>query len=662
MTGADLDNAFGRCRRVAILEEVLEVVPGAAAFLSLLWVGGSAVFQQVDNSWHEYRVVDGLWQGCAWSALAFALAVLGVSKRFSLRMRREGRYVRLFLFLDDILMMSSLADLGLALEALTEELAVAGLQVSWPKTRCMHMRCREGADERLGAMGLEEVQGEIEILGSDLADDMSTSLRQMGSQAVPAATLRRVEAAEHLCSELRDLVSAPTEQPPVPAAWAILRLCVASALSYDQAIHPAHIIQPAVDRLDAAIDETLLTLLGSVGISARIREQVGWAGEFGGFSLPRIGARSHLLLLASLFRFAPGADQRCGDWCGCGCVLSAVSGRVVEAVAALAEQGWGFANEDLQLVSCEQIEDERWPWSCLAPDAVLAVLARAPVAGVGKLTAAWSREVDRLQAEAQYSVASSQEERARLLAVRTQVGARWLTESTADMRSFSTPVWRIAARLRLGLAVAEAGQCSHKYVAEDSRCAAHSDALGIHAACCAVGGLRLGRHHTIVRLLQRWAKEAGFQVNREMHVREWRRPKKDGSMKAAIMDLVCGGHTSLPARWVDVTVRHPLASTYIDEAERTAGAALAAARRDKLKNYPTRDGMHCTVFGLEVYGRITEEAAQLITEWAGAASQEKQALGLPARSARGRWLTELSAQLAWHTANAILVGTSDVQV
>ena len=95
----------------------------------------------------------------------------------------------------------------------------------------------------------------------------------------------------------------------------------------------------------------------------------------------------------------------------------------------------------------------------------------------------------------------------------------------------------------------------------------------------------------------------------------------------------------MPARWVDVTVRHPLASTYIDEAERTAGAALAAARRDKLKNYPTRDGMHCTVFGLEVYGRITEEAAQLITEWAGAASQEKQALGLPARSARGRWLT-----------------------
>ena len=57
----DLHNAFGRVKRGAVLEQVLETIPGAAPYLMLMWSAGSVVLQQLHEGWTEYTVVDGLW-------------------------------------------------------------------------------------------------------------------------------------------------------------------------------------------------------------------------------------------------------------------------------------------------------------------------------------------------------------------------------------------------------------------------------------------------------------------------------------------------------------------------------------------------------------------------------------------------------------------------
>ena len=303
----------------------------------------------------------------------------------------------------------------------------------------------------------------------------------------------------------------------------------------------------------------------------------------------------------------------------------------------------------------------RWSWDCLSPLDVLRRIEQAPIAGLAKLFGKWCRQADEVQADDQWRAAASEAERTRLLSVRNEVGGRWLSDSAAQLSLMSSAHWRIAARLRLGLPVAETGtRCQHTYCGQgpeaESRCLEPLDPQGVHAIACAVGGGRLSRHSGVLRLVTGWLREAGYgSVVREVLVPEWRRKKDDGSFQQAILDVRSELHGFLAPRWLDVTIRVPGADLYAGGAAKTRGFAAMRGEAEKHKRYPPSAGLTCTPLSCEIFGTLGTTFAGCIAEWSAAASLERQSFGLPARASRYRWFTELSVSLAMHAAESALL-------
>ena len=328
---------------------------------------------------------------------------------------------------------------------------------------------------------------------------------------------------------------------------------------------------------------------------------------------------------------------------------------IVSDVAYAAEPGVALLDTSLASAALE------WPWDCLSPFAVLRRIERAPTAGLAKFFGKWCRQAGEAQADSQWRAATSAAERTRLLAVRNEIGGRWLSDSAAQLSTMSSAHWRTAARLRVGLSVAEAGQrCQHAYCGQgpeaESRCMQPLDPQGVHAIACAVGGGRLSRHSGVLRLITGWLREAGYgSVVREVLVPEWRRKKDDGSFQQAVLDIRSELHGFLAPRWLDVTVRVPGADLYVEGAAKSRGFAAARGEAEKHKRYPPRAGLSCTPLSCEIFGTIGTAFSGCISEWSAAASLERQGFGLPARASRYRWFTELSVCLAMHSAESALL-------
>ena len=84
-------------------------------------------------------------------------------------------------------------------------------------------------------------------------------------------------------------------------------------------------------------------------------------------------------------------------------------------------------------------------------------------------------------------------------------------------------------------------------------------------------------------------------------------------MELAILDIECNDGGA--RRWVDVTVRHPLAGSpaEVQRAAKRAGEAARRGEREKHTRYP---GDRLTAFAVESYGRIGAEARQWLRKLA----------------------------------------------
>ena len=115
-------------------------------------------------------------------------------------------------------------------------------------------------------------------------------------------------------------------------------------------------------------------------------------------------------------------------------------------------------------------------------------------------------------------------------------------------------------------------------------------------------------------LIKRWSLQTPL---RDQRVTTWDREveTRDGGRRTelAILGIECteGG----VRRWVDVTVRHPLAGspTEVQRAARRAGEAARRGEREKHTRYP---GEQLTAFAVETYGRVGAEARQWLRKLA----------------------------------------------
>ena len=154
------------------------------------------------------------------------------------------------------------------------------------------------------------------------------------------------------------------------------------------------------------------------------------------------------------------------------------------------------------------------------------LLREAPAAGIAKLYGRWTRALDQMSVERAIAGTEDPLQRARLLSVRNELGGLWLVDTRVSTANLVSAVWRVGARMRLGLEVLDVEEvplCGHRFAAGKGHCQQRMDALGIHPVACAVGSGRISRHSAIAMLLWRMCREAGFHARREVLMPCWRR-------------------------------------------------------------------------------------------------------------------------------------------
>ena len=264
-----------------------------------------------------------------------------------------------------------------------------------------------------------------------------------------------------------------------------------------------------------------------------------------------------------------------------------------------------------------------------------------------------------MEADRELASVVDEEARVRMLAVRNAVGGRFLCNPRADLRELTTPYWRVMVRLRLGLSVLpDTGcppRCAMEYADGTGKCLKPTDAWGNHAVSCAVGPWRGRRHSALAKLLWKWLSDAGWIADREVMVPKWRKVEGDGRVVQAVMDIVASGHSHMPSMMIDASIRSPHAAQYRPRAARVPGHALEVCESQKHVRYPDREGLHVRVAAVECFGRLGSEFSSILEVAAAAHSEERRSRGLPSRSVKDRWLTQLSVCVAWHVSNAVLL-------
>ena len=132
----------------------------------------------------------------------------------------------MLLYLDDIVVVLQEDDLAAVTPYLKAALACAGLAIERVKSFCMLTR-RFAVDDSVAIreIGVQQVWGQVEVLGSSLHGDLGLAPRCSGSQCLPPATIRRTDRAIALCDDLVKM-SAEVELLTAPAVWGLPRMCV----------------------------------------------------------------------------------------------------------------------------------------------------------------------------------------------------------------------------------------------------------------------------------------------------------------------------------------------------------------------------------------------------------------------------------------------------
>ena len=341
--GIDCRNAFGTLSRAAVVAEADRQVPQLATLLRAMWSGATPrmLIKQQDGSLADHPVVDGLAQGGCDSQPAFCLGIGRVLRDFQHRCQQAGFSVRLWAYVDDVVMQVHAEHTTQAIEMLDSALADCGLErrpdkCKWyvpAATRTTHYPKYVG----------EPALGGLPILGS-VADGafraVATPADALGAATTQSAA-DRLERARKLAGRITDLVGGECEAPVLHAAFKLTVGVLNQALSYDICVLPLASLGPIAEELDDLVLDIVRRIVGG-GWQAHTTDLVQLARAQGGCGVHSTTDRAHTAFLSTVLRCPPAATEDPTAW---------TAGGVLEAcrcsVSWLQEQGvwldsWGM--------------------------------------------------------------------------------------------------------------------------------------------------------------------------------------------------------------------------------------------------------------------------------------------------------------------------------
>ena len=226
--------------------------------------------------------------------------------------------------------------------------------------------------------------------------------------------------------------------------------------------------------------------------------------------------------------------------------------------------------------------------------------AAEPLAEIAHLQRSWDRASIKHASEILFDNASTDRDRARLIAVSSPHSGDWLHAlpvSSCGLRLDDEAV-RVAIGLRLGTPLCAEHTCN---------CGALVDCMGTHGLSCKLGTGRLARHQQLNDLVWRALERASIPSCREP-----RNLLRDSELRPDGLTLIPWKEGKC-LTW-DVTVADTLAATYVSATSVKAGEAaarLAANKRDKYEEI-THTHLFCPI-AVETMGPVEDEGRDLLS-------------------------------------------------
>ena len=289
-------------------------------------------------------------------------------------------------------------------------------------------------------------------------------------------------------------------------------------------------------------------------------------------------------------------------------------------------------------------------------DAVLsAVPPAAPEDDPADLTRGWQRPASRTVDEFCHRAIRRELDAPGLAMLDSQSGPHaasvFTTRPVSPELSLSSPFFRVLLlrRLRLPLPLT-AARC---------RCRQPHDLFGDHLAACPRSGVLRARGGPLERAAARICREAGATVALNVRLRDLNvdaARQDERRIEVIANGLALWGGAQLA---VDTTLVSPLTSAGAPRrsAGRTAGAALALARKAKERTYPElRQSARCklVVLALELGGRWSTEAATFVRLLARLRAVPASSRGPSISAFTARWSALLSFAAARAFAASLL--------
>jgi hypothetical protein len=152
--------------------------------------------------------------------------------------------------------------------------------------------------------------------------------------------------------------------------------------------------------------------------------------------------------------------------------------------------------------------------------------------------------------------------------------------------------------------------------------------------------LRNFQHNDIADIYADIFEEIGAVARREVFV-----PEFSTAGVEAWLDVWAHGVPEVPDALLDITGRHPRAERYQPAAASVAGHTAAQAEREKFVTYPSAGGSSIWAVAHETWGRLGEQAEQLLATCNSAATRQSYRRGRLLGNNLRRWRAQLDAAL-----------------
>ena len=445
----DFRNAFGTLSRGVMAAVVAETFLELTALTEKLYRGNTELlWEDAEGAYHDVVARTGVDAGCPWSVIAFCLSVRRVLQQAAGALEQRGLSgVRFRAFMDDVYAVCHESQVSDVLEAFRRAAAACGMAVNDAKLQLWGVG-PEGLPDALKPHVVQRMQ----ILGNvtDRYDGFLSAPAFGGDTEAFRAALDRVMAAHE------KLWGLAQHGLPVHIDQALARTVAHSAAQH--VLRSSRVPADLAEAYDRAVEEIWCRIVGE-NLDAGRREQLQQPVAAGGFSAGGVTHRADAAFILGAMSAMPEMKAAAGV-------------TTVEALRPIIPR----VLADLDIAT-EALRDKG------APAAATAWRRDQSLQTKGRQKE-WSGTVQAVRRQALFRAAP----RRQVIAMQSAAdvaGSAWLATPEDELVRLADHSFIIAARRRLGLAVAAGPSHTCQNRKKDgTKCGTALDAEGHHGATC----------------------------------------------------------------------------------------------------------------------------------------------------------------------------------